>query len=396
MTFRLAIIDSHPIQYKAPMYRILPEFNIDAKVFYCDHFGNDDSVDPDFGVSIKWDVDLLSGYDHTFLNNRSLWPSPYSFKGIINPGIWSAIRKGHFDAVLVSGYSRVSDHIALMSARLLRTPVVFKGEADNLRPSSFKKRLMKKAIVQRILKQPQAILYSCNANKEYFQSYGVPDQKLIFCPSAVDNHYFQNEYDKYFGLRKELRESMGIPDDAKVILYTGRLTDRKRPIDLLKALVLLHSNSPVWTIFVGDGPERQAVEDFAHNNDIDNVIITGFVNQSQIAKYYSVADVFTLLSEHDPSPKSLHEALNFRLPVVVSNRVGTAKDLVQDGENGYVFEFRNVVNLANRLERCLNSGNTHVAMGERSRELVSGWTFEAQAKAIFNAITMTKSRTKKQ
>src|SRR5690242_10917715 len=86
--YRLAVLASHPIQYQAPLYRALaahPE--IDLTVFFCSDWGLKPYHDEDFGQAVKWDIDLLEGYQSEFLANRSLSPNVARFFGLINPAI---------------------------------------------------------------------------------------------------------------------------------------------------------------------------------------------------------------------------------------------------------------------------------------------------------------------
>src|SRR4051812_19131025 len=112
---RLAVITSHPIQYNAPVFRMLASRKgIDIKVFYT--WGKEAvgaKYDPGFGKHIEWDIPLLDGYEHEFLDNVSKEPGTHHFKGIVNPAITEKISSYKPDAILVFGWSFQS-HLKVM------------------------------------------------------------------------------------------------------------------------------------------------------------------------------------------------------------------------------------------------------------------------------------------
>ena len=79
---------------------------------------------------------------------------------------------------------------------------------------------------------------------------------------------------------------------------------------------------PVWSLLVGDGVERGAMEEFSQRQGIRNSVVTGFVNQSSIPAYYAAAEVTAITSFRDPHPLLVTEGVSFGLPVIVSDRVG--------------------------------------------------------------------------
>lgn len=88
MKRRLVFLNSHPIQYFAPLYREIEKSGLfDLEVWYCSKHGLGGEIDRQFGTSVKWDIPLLEGYHYHFLHNFSLKPSIYGFWGLANWGI---------------------------------------------------------------------------------------------------------------------------------------------------------------------------------------------------------------------------------------------------------------------------------------------------------------------
>ena len=175
--------------------------------------------------------------------------------------------------------------------------------------------------------------------------------------------------------KEELRKELGIPLSNQVILYSGKLISKKRPLDLLKAFSQLPINTNAFLVFVGDGELRKELETFINEYSIKNVLITGFINQSQIPKYYAIADVFVMCSDVGETwGLSTNEAMNFGLPIVISDRTGNYSDLV-DG-NGFVFEMGNIEDLLSKITPILKLNPHGVSLfKEKSLEKIKGYSY---------------------
>ena len=169
-----------------------------------------------------------------------------------------------------------------------------------------------------------------------------------------------------------------------MIIFPSRFTNRKRPLDLIQA-VALSSRKNIVILFVGDGPNRKKMEDLSLQKGVRSVF-TGFVNQQQISKYYSIADMIAIISEYDASPKSLNEALNFNLAAIVSNMVGTAGDLVVEGQNGFIVNVGDIKNLSSKIVSLIDNENLLKKMKINSGILVQNWSLKKDVKGIKSAI----------
>jgi glycosyltransferase involved in cell wall biosynthesis len=137
---------------------------------------------------------------------------------------------------------------------------------------------------------------------------------------------------------------------------------------------------------------RGALEGYASSQGIANVHFVGFKNQKELPRYFGAADVFVLPSGIEPWGLVINEAMNFGLPVICSDQVGCAADLVRPGENGYIFPVGNIQSLADRLLAVLSDGEKCESMGRRSRELVAEWGFGADAEGLVAALTFVSKK----
>src|SRR5437773_6878033 len=101
----LAVIETHPIQYQAPVYRyVQQELGIPVTVIYGSDFSVAGYEDPEFGVTFAWDADLLSGYTSVFLS-RVANGGARSVQEVSSGGLWQALQETAPKAALIVGYS---------------------------------------------------------------------------------------------------------------------------------------------------------------------------------------------------------------------------------------------------------------------------------------------------
>ena len=148
--------------------------------------------------------------------------------------------------------------------------------------------------------------------------------------------------------------------DLPVILFASKMIPRKRPMDLLRAYVKIQERINAALIFVGDGIERSLLEAYTKDNNLKNVYFTGFKNQTELPYYFAIADVFVLPSDDEPWGLIINEAMNFGLPIVTTEVVGSAPDLVKDGINGFIYPAGDIEKLVNCLSKVLEIGRAHV------------------------------------
>ena len=150
-----------------------------------------------------------------------------------------------------------------------------------------------------------------------------------------------------------------------------------------------------YLVFVGDGPLRKKMEKYIADNKLERVVITGFKNQSEIPKMYSIADIFVLPSEFDPSPKVINEAMNFSLPIIVTTGVGTAEDLVLKNECGLRYPIGDVETLTQYFKKLIKDEGFCTKLGRNSYQTVTKlWNAKEDVKGLISALEyIKKSRT---
>ncbi len=348
MKYRLGVLASHPIQYQTPLFRELAR-HVDLMVYFAHRQTATGQAASGFNVAFEWDVDLLGGYEHRFLHNRAKRSSTDRYSGCDTPAIADEIRQGKFDAFLVTGWYLKSYWQAIRACRRHQIPVMVRGDSQLSTPRGWLKQAVKKIVYPRILSQFDACLYVGEKNREYLEHYGVPAGRLFFSPHCIDNEAFSSRA-KMIN-RTASREQLGIKPDQQAVLFVGKLLDIKRPQDLIEALQILRSQGmDAIGVFAGDGPLRSALESQGKERGVPLVFL-GFRNQTELPEAYATADIMVLPSESETWGLVVNEALACGTPVVVSDAVGCAPDLVTEGESGAVYPVGDTAKLADALIR---------------------------------------------
>lgn len=258
---RLAVVLSHPTQYYSPWFRWLQTHTaLSLRVFYLWDFGTTVQRDPDFQAAFKWDVDLLSGYEHEFVPNVARRPGTDHFWGLRNPTLTARLVAWRPETILLFGYAYASHLRVIAWARRRGIPLVFRGDSHFLgRPAPGWART---CALRMLYRQFAAVTCVGQANREYFATLGVPATRLYLAPHAVNHELFDPADPRHRAAAAALRQSLGLAPATKVVLYAGKFVAAKQPRELIEAFLAL-DRPDAALVLVGDGPEAPALHDAA-------------------------------------------------------------------------------------------------------------------------------------
>jgi glycosyltransferase involved in cell wall biosynthesis len=382
---KLAIITSHPIQYYAPWFRYLAcQCDYQIRVFYLWDFGITAQPDRDFQQSIQWDIPLLSGYDFEFVGNVSQQPGTHHFWGLQNPTLLSQVNAYSPDAVLLMNYNYASLYQFLWQWR--QTPILFRGDSHRLFAEHGPKAWARRQWITTLYRRFAACLYVGNANYHYFQDHGVNRDRLFFSPHAIENDRFSAEPASTQQQATDWKRELGIPSHHAVIGFAGKLTAKKRPLDLLHAF--LQANLPnTALLFVGSGVLEAELRQQAAAHP--HVYFVPFQNQSLMPRTYAIADLFVLPSygAGETWGLAINEAMCLSKPVVVSDHVGCAADLVEPERNGLVFPAGNITALSECLRQALCDRHRLQTWGHHSYEKIQHYSYTQTTAGLHQALS---------
>jgi glycosyltransferase involved in cell wall biosynthesis len=385
---RLAVFFSHPTQHHSAMFQYLAKrSDLDLSVFYYDPGLMGGMFDPGYGTNLAWDVDLTSGVDSRLLRNLLRGREVSQFRQL-NPGVVPAIIKGNYDAILISGYASPSNWLVLAFAKLVGSSIWYQSDTNVLdierkRASGFKDFLRSV-----FFKGVNLFLIAGDQNKASYKRFAVDESRMVWCPIPVDiARYEEARIDPQLPQKlKALRKSYGIPDGARVIAFCGKLIERKRPQDIIEALRVLRRGD-AYGLLIGSGEMDRELRDMLTPDD--QIVITGFVNQSEIPYHMLLADVGVVPSEWDPHPLVTTEFAMCGKPAIVSNYCGVwgPHDILRPGENGFVYRCGDVHELASKISSLLDDDSLRFAMGERSLVFAAEQSAQHAANVVINLLT---------
>jgi glycosyltransferase involved in cell wall biosynthesis len=392
---RVLTISSHPIQYGAPLFRIMATHpKLDFQVAYCSLRGAEAGFDPEFGANVQWDVPLLDGYKWTHIPNRG--NGSENFLAWRNTGLWKFIRQGKFDAVISHvGYVRATFWIAYLAARSVGIPFIFGTDASSIEPrdESKLKLAAKKIIWPAVFSLAGQVLTASSAGRDMMISLGFPADRVSMTLDTVDNDWWLAQAN--VANREEVRRSLGFSPHEKIILFCAKLQPWKRPMDLLPAFASA-AIPDAKLVFAGDGAQRAELEKEAATLNISGKVrFLGFVNQSQLPALYKSADLMVIPSRYEPFGLVVNEAMLCSCPVVASDRVGAVRDLIAHGETGYVYPCGNTLALATLLKSTLADPAQLQSIRERALQRIATWTPNASADALVEAVERALARSHK-
>jgi glycosyltransferase involved in cell wall biosynthesis len=385
---RLAYLVSHPIQYQAPLLRLIAaEPGISLKVFFRSPMGLKPYADAGFGQTIAWDTPLLEGFDHEFLPALDDPMRVTRYLRPLNYGLARRLREGRFDALWIHGYARVFNLAAMLTARRLGLKVLLRDEATPISmPRGPLKTIAKRGFFAALHRLVDGVLAIGSLNRRYYLEQGFDPARIFSMPYAVDNERFQTGSRAAALTRGAFLSALGISPDRPRIVFSGKLTPIKAPEILLEAFARL-SEPEATLCYVGDGPLRAMLEERSRALGVGaRVCFAGFRNQRELPAFYEAADVFVLPSRREPWGLVVNEAMNAGRAIVVSDQVGSGPDLVKPGENGSIVPVNDVDRLAVALADTLASPARTAALGRRSLEIIGDWSFREDIAGLKQAL----------
>lgn len=388
---KLGIFATHPIQYYAPLWRRLAATpGLEVVVYFFSDQSVRGGVDPGFGVPVAWDVPLLDGYQYRFVTKQADIARPLSVR---LPSANAFLRGERLDAVMFGGYTNAFEIQIRALAKSLNLRLLMRGEFTDEAPAGSRsaiKRRLRSAILRRFYSGVDAFCGIGQNARAHLLGHGVASEKIFFSPYSVDSSLFEQQ--KISCDRASARKALKIPDDACAVLFSGKFIERKAPLTLIEAVGKASGNENMHLILLGDGVLSKQVLSAAHQAVGDRLIMPGFVNQSELGRYFMAADIFVLPSRFETWGLVVNEAMQFGLPVIVSDAVGCRRDLVVEGETGFIFPVGDSQALASAISRLEQNRELRAHMGRKATAHVSKYSTEHSAAGVLEALDSLKTR----
>ncbi len=346
----LAIIETHPIQYHAPVWRALnQDYGIPVTAIYGSDFSIQGYHDSEFDTAFRWDTDLLSGYSQKFLSRIASGGARNADEVTVH-GLSEELKNPRYKAVMCVGYSPRFHWDGFACAKKSRLPILFRGETtDHAVKRNIIKKITRYLALRWFYSHCKALIHVGKRSLEHFKKMGFPAAENYYSPYCVDISPFRVDEADRSELRNSTRQALGVREGQKAILFCGKLSFRKGPDILLAAIKQLPERlrKECFLLLVGDGELKSEL--LKGTSDIP-VKCVGFQAQKDLSKYYHASDLFVLPSRLGETwGLVVNEALHHGLPAVVTEAVGCSPDLVEQGKTGATCAVNSIAALADAM-----------------------------------------------
>lgn len=330
---KLIIFESHPVQYRAPVYRELERICPGQfEVIYGTDLSAKGWVDRGFGREVRWDVPLVEGYSNRALRNLT-GSSLGGFSSLSGADVARVLEGSQARTVLLTQYLYRYDFSALLSSLRLRRRVWIRQETQDEAFIRTPLKRIVRSVLYRVLYAPvDHAFYFGAKNRRHLLAHGFRENQLTRAPYATVDALTDVPDEVLEQRRAAARSRLGVPSGDWVAGFSGKFIEKKDPLTLLKAasLAARRMNRNLCLLMIGSGALEEEVRRSGRILEELGIrlVLPGFVNQSALPDYYLAMDALVLPSRRMGETWGLvvNEALQAGCSVVMSEAVGCSEE----------------------------------------------------------------------
>jgi glycosyltransferase involved in cell wall biosynthesis len=394
---RVTFVLTHPVQYSAAWFRWIHANcrELDLHVIYASQ-PTPVQQGVGFDRTFAWDVPTIGGYRSTVVRParpRDRFDAGH-FWGLNVTGIGAAIESSRPDVVVVFGWYSISLIRAIRAARGLRVPVLYYGDTNLQSAPLGWQRSLWVAKTRWLLGRFDGYVSIGTRTSAFFRFFGVPPDRIFSGNHAVENDRFTPAADaRRSSARRELRRSLGLPEEGFVVLFAGKLEQKKHPLDVINAMAQMERRPHLAV--AGSGPLEQSMREAAHARGV-GLTILGFINQTDLPSVQAAADCLVLASDgRETWGLVVNEALASGLPCVISDSAGCAPELGSRA-TGEVYGAVDPSYRIGQLAQAIESVRTRIESGHdfapACQDLAARHSFAAATEGIVRACRAMTAR----
>lgn len=354
---KVLIVFNHPAPYKVRLFNALSK-HFDLHVIFERKSASDRNKEFYFEEKYNFTTHKIHGIK-------------LGREGFLSSGIKKHLQYNEYDLIIMNGYSHLAEMIAINWMKKWHAPYVLYINGGTIKKESG----LKKKIKHHYIARANAYFSPDEESNKYLIYYGAN-------PKVIYNYPYSTIYEKEICYnrpdKQALRKELGI-NFEKVFVSSGQLIARKNYLSLVKEW---QKYPEIYGLFlIGDGKQRKEIEKLIKENNIKNVVLTGFLPREKMFKYFQAADCFLFPSKEDIYGHVINEALSQGLPVISTNKVNSAIKLLKNGVNGFLLESLKGKDFAKAIKQVLNNdyfkeciktakANTIEVMAERHIEMI--------------------------
>jgi glycosyltransferase involved in cell wall biosynthesis len=304
--------------------------------------------------------------------------------------LWACLDQIRPAVVCINGWSFGGAIAALAWGVSRRVPAIVMSESTEI---DGRRHWWSEAVKRRIIALCSAALVGGTPHRDYIAALGASAQRIFRGYDAVDNEHFARGAAAARRRKQDLRAALALP--TKYFLACSRFSRKKNLAGLLEAYAIyrrLHGSEAWSLVIVGDGELRVELTALCDRLGlVGHVLLPGAKRYDELPIYYGLAGAFIHASTTEQWGLVVNEAMASGLPVLVSDRCGCAVDLVEEGQNGFLFDPYKALTLPTMMHRLAASGPALEAMGRASQRIIARWSPETFATNLARAAEMALS-----
>lgn len=289
-------------------------------------------------------------------------------------GVFRTLRKARPEVVVCSGWSTFAAQATVWWCRANHVPYALLTESNEREARPGWRRVVKELVVPRVVREAAEVLVVGRLAREAMVGRGVDPERISVFADTIDVEALAAARERLEPRREELRAEVGLAPDDVAVLSVARLVPEKG-LDTLTRAVAEAGDSRLVLLLAGAGRERRRLASLADELGVRLVLLPD-LPWERIVERYAVADVFALLSRHEPWGVVVNEAAACGLPLLLSDRVGAAHDLLEDGRNGMLVPVEDHRAAGAALRRLAADPRLRAEAARASRELVRVWGYD--------------------
>jgi len=305
----------------------------------------------------------------------------FEFPLHLNWGVWKFLNRENPDVLISGGYSQPANWIALAYCKHFAKPFIL--WTSTTKESVKGRDILRHALRAFFIRQADAFVTYGKRATEYLLDFGIPQERVFTGCNLGDVNFYREATSKF----RKTAEFLDLRNNFKkpVLLYVGQFIRRKGLVQLIEALSGMKNES--WSLLlVGSGPLLGEIKKKIETEGLsERVILTGFKEKEELAKFYAISDIFILPSLREPYAIVISEALASGLFVVASRYDGAAWDLIEEKRNGLIVDPADVISLREGIRTALEIVQNSVFNREAIMQFIPNLGLERYAQAFIDA-----------
>jgi len=381
---RVILISDYVAPFRLPLFeRLYQSSLVDLQVYFLSQSA----------ANRRWKAEVNGEFNYKVLPKIELnLRGRDLFYYRVNPTFPFRLVRERYDLLITHGWFESACQAGFLVSKAIGKPYIIYSESTMYEPSWLRE--ISLPLVRFIVKHSDACIATGKRARDYFIYLGADERKIFTANLTVDVDHFRRVGRLAKKDKCRMKQSLGIKTE-KVILYVGRLTERKGVRHLVEAYRQLRKDyRDVSLLILGYGYQEQGLKELCRSQSIPDVYFVDHVETDKMPRFYGIADLFVLPSRRDTWGLVLNEAMACGLPVITTRKVGASEDLVREGVNGYIVAEEKPAEMYAAMKRMVVDSSLCHRMGQESSRIIQRFSIDNEANGFLSAIEYVMSQSK--